>query len=94
MFDQQEWKDNIHWKKLEDKIRNKIHRIRAKEAKEKDALVKLEILLNDMPEKTYGAAMRVVLATLGRDAVAAGLAEYDFLNFKDDDEALVSISSV
>lgn len=87
MFDQQEWKDGIHWKKLEDKIRNKIHRIRAKEAKERDALVKLEFLLNDMPKKTHGAAMRVVLATLGREAVAAGLDEHDFLNFEDDDEA-------
>ncbi|MCJ1357365.1 MAG: hypothetical protein MMC33_007361 [Icmadophila ericetorum] len=53
MFDQQKWKNSVHREKLETKIRNKIHRIRAKEAKERNALARLAQLQRNAQRVTW-----------------------------------------
>ena len=82
LFDQTSWDTSIHSTKLKEKVCNQIHKIRAEiEEDSKDPILEFRIVLHKLPAKSHPEAVRVMLEILGRDAVSAGLDEFDLLNF-------------
>ena len=81
-FDQTSWDASIHPVKLKEKVCHQIHKIRAEVEKEaKDPVHELRNILHKISIERHPEAMRVVLDTLGKDIVRAGLDEHEWLNF-------------